>query len=69
MHTAYMMQAKATDLHEALHATQRNPGFNAVHEVAGEHGDWESQQVEQRQCREGHSRGEGVALCCVHGKG
>ncbi len=66
VHTAQgsVRQTVATDLHEALHATQRNPGFNAVHDVPGEHGDGESQQIEKGQCWEGHGRSEGVA-CAV----
>ena len=62
-------QAMKADLHEALHAAQRNPAIDELHEVPWQHSDGKPQQVEQRQGWEGYSRGEGVALCCVHGKG
>jgi len=62
-------QALKANLHEALHATQRDPAIDELHEVPRQHGDWKPQQVEQRQCWEGHSRSERMALCCVDSKG
>ncbi|KAA6425993.1 MAG: hypothetical protein FRX49_03845 [Trebouxia sp. A1-2] len=50
-------QALKADLHEALHAAQRNPAIDELHEVPWQHGDGKPQQVEQRQRWEGYSRG------------
>ena len=59
----------AAHLQEALNATERHPAVDELHEVPGQHGDWEPEQVEEGQGREGHCRSEGKALGRVHSKG